>query len=130
MKKILQIIGVIAVTAIGILSISYLQHRFDQSDLRHAVQAVRTAHPGGAGMNLEQRIGQVYGVTPEEIQWDPRLESKIKGIVRVQAHVPQHSDELVWNVDLVRFQVTPLSKKAHALSPTPAMSGDLNQGNF
>lgn len=123
MKKVLQVIGVIAVTAIGILSISYLQHRFDQSDLRHAVQAVRSAHPGGEGMNLEQRISQVYGVNPEEIQWDPSLESKIKGIVRVQAHIPQHSDELVWNVDLVRFQVTPLSSKAHALSPSAGGNG-------
>lgn len=130
MKKILQIFGIVAVTAIGILSISYLQHRFDQSDLRHAVQAVRTTHPGNGEMNLEQWVSQVYGVSPEEIQWEPSLKSKIKGIVRVQARVPRHSDELVWNVDLVRFQVTPLSPKAQALSPAPGKSGEPNQGNL
>ena len=116
MKKVLQVFGIVAVTAIGIMAISYLQHRFDQSDLRHAVQAVRAARPDNSGMTLEQMIVKTYGETSENIRWDPTLESKIKGVVRVQAHLPRHSDELVWTVDLVRFQVVPQSEKAKALS--------------
>lgn len=113
MKWILQVMGVLAVLILGILSVSYLQHRFDQSDLKHAVEAVRLTQPTrGGGKSLEQLLAEHYQVKAEAIRWDPELESKVKGIVRVQAQVPGVSDSLVWQVDLVRFSIQPESQAA------------------
>lgn len=118
MKRILQILGVLIVLVVGILSVSYLQHRFDQSDLRHAVNAVRMTQAGGPeGPTLEEKLAKEYDVKPEVIQWQPILESKVQGIVTVKALVPGQAEPLVWQVDLVRFQISPQSPKAKQLFP-------------
>lgn len=118
MKRTLQIFGVLIVLVVGILSVSYLQHRFDQSDLRHAVNAVRLTQAGGPeGLTLEEKLAQHYNVKVETIQWQPNLESKVQGIVTVQALIPGQAEPLVWQVDLVRFQISPQSPEAKNLFP-------------
>jgi len=105
------------VVLFGILSVSYLQYRFDQSDLRHAVAAVRLARPGGAqDTTLEEKVAQQFGVKPDLVSWEPQIESKVKGTVLVKALPPQGGGNLIWKVDLVRLSVVPITPEAQAYS--------------
>ena len=116
MGKILKIIGVALVLVLGVLAVSYLQYRFDRSDIQHAVDAVRMTRPQGPrGKTLEQVLSERHGVPVERIFWRPEFESKLKGTVRVKAQLPENSEHLEWQVDLVRFQVMPLTPAARAL---------------
>lgn len=104
---------------LGVMAVSYLQHRFDRSDIQHAVDAVRMTRPQGPeGNTLEEMVATRYGVSRERIFWVPEIESKIKGTVKVKASVPDSKDILEWRVDLVRFQVFPVSPAARDL-PKP-----------
>lgn len=103
--------------ATGILAITYLQFRFDQSDLKNAVGAVRLARPGGHDdSTLEEKIQKKYGVRPDLISWIPEIESKITGKVKVRALLPQGDKNLIYQVDLVRLSVNPLTPEAEELS--------------
>ncbi len=116
MKTILKGFGAVLVIVVGVLSVSYLQHRFDQSDIKHALQAVRMTQPKGAdSLPLEQALAEHYGVPIEKIQWSPLLESKVKGIVQIEAKIPGVTEPLLWQVDLVRFQILPQSAAAKEL---------------
>jgi hypothetical protein len=113
MKKVLKIFGAATVLVLGVITIRYLQFRFDRSDIEHAVLAVRSAKPEGRqGPTIEEKISDRYGVATVNIQWFSEIESKTQGIVRVQAKVPGSSDDLSWRVDLVRFNITPATPKA------------------
>ena len=119
MKFLLRYIGAIAVLVLGVMSVSYLQYRFDQSDVKHAVAAVRMAHPSGSqGPTLEDRVAQSFGVKPDLISWQPEIESKTRGTVLVRALPPQGGGNLIWKVDLVRLSVVPITPEAQAYSNT------------
>lgn len=106
--------------AIGILTITYLQFRFDQADLKNAVAAVRLAKPGGeADSTIEEKIQKKYGVAADRISWVPRIESKFRGTVAVEAALPGRNPNLVYQVDLVRLTVQPLTEEARELSRSP-----------
>ena len=101
------------VLSLGIFAISYLQYRFDQSDLKHALAAVRLNKSlGPEDLSLEQKIASHYQVPIDSITWLAHIESKVRGFVRVEAKVVNVSDLLNWDVDLVRFQVIPVSEMA------------------
>ncbi|HEX5035047.1 MAG TPA: hypothetical protein VFW62_11235 [bacterium] len=116
MKSAFQYLGALVVVVVGILSVSYLQHRFDQSDLRHAVNAVRLTKPEGPqASTLEEKVAQHFQVAPDRLFWEPRLESKVQGTVLVKAVPPQGGSNLVWEVDLVRMSVIPVTPEAKSL---------------
>ncbi|MCC7343347.1 MAG: hypothetical protein IT573_00310 [Deltaproteobacteria bacterium] len=119
MKSLFKYIGAAAVVILGVVSVSYLQHRFDQSDLRHAVGAVRFARPQGPqGATLEEQVAYKFQTRPELISWEPQLESKLEGTVLVRALPPQGGENLIWKVDLVRMSVVPITPEAEAFSKT------------
>ncbi len=121
MKKILSTFAAIFVLLSTTLVVSYLQHRFDSSDLKHAVSAVQASRPqGGDGPVLIDLLAQRYGVAPQDISWNPQIDSKIAGLVTVQAQLPGSSEIFTWQVDLVRFQIHPLSSAAQALAAVRA----------
>ncbi len=102
--------------ALGLAAIGYLQFRFDHSDLKNAVGAVRAARPAGpADPTLEEKITKKFGVPPEQISWLAEIESKFKGTVKVRAVLPKGEKDLVFQVDLVRMAVAPLSEDAKGL---------------
>lgn len=106
--------------AIGVMTVSYVQYRFDQSDIKHAVNAVRYARPGGSTRPpLEDVLAQHFGVVPAAISWEPHIESKVKGTVQVRARLAQAPSDFIWEVDLVRFSVKPLSENAKLLTQSP-----------
>ncbi len=117
MKKTLQYaVGVVLILA-GVLAVSYLQDRFDQSDINHAVMAVRAARPlGGGDKTLEEKAAAFFQVPADRISWAPEIESKLKGTVKVRVLPPQGGGNWVYQVDLVRMSVTPLTPEAAALS--------------
>jgi hypothetical protein len=116
MKKIIKIFVSLCIVIAGVLTVSYLQYRFDRSDLKHAVQAVREIRPSGPeGDTLEAEVARVYGVSKEAIQWVPEIESKTQGKVWVRAVLSGRDTELLWQVDLVRFSVIPISPAAKSL---------------
>lgn len=116
MKFMLRYLGAAVVVIAGILSVSYLQHRFDQSDLRHAVNAVRLARPEGPqAPTLEEKVASHFQVASDRLFWEPSLESKIQGTVRVKAVPPQGGGNLIWEVDLVRMNVVPVTAEAKTL---------------
>ncbi|MCE9624101.1 MAG: hypothetical protein K8R69_01410 [Deltaproteobacteria bacterium] len=101
------------------MSVSYLQYRFDMSDVKHAVAAVRSARPGGAqDQPLEEKVAKAFGVKPDLISWQPEIESKMRGTVLVRALPPQGGGNLIWKVDLVRLSVVPITPEAQAYSNT------------
>jgi len=105
------------ILAAGVLTVSYLQYRFDQSDIRNAVNAVRSTRSGGPQQgSLEERLSQRFGIAPESISWQPRIESKLKGTVQVRALLPQGPNDLIWEVDLVRYSVQPVTESAKTIS--------------
>ncbi|MFO1462610.1 MAG: hypothetical protein U1F66_02460 [bacterium] len=117
MKSLLRYVGAVAVVLLGVMSVSYLQFRFDQSDLKHSVAAVRLARPAGPqGASLEELVARQFGVRPDLISWEPQLESKVKGTVLVKALPPQGGGNLIWKVDLVRLSVVPITPEAQAYS--------------
>ncbi|HCU23495.1 MAG TPA: hypothetical protein DF383_00645, partial [Deltaproteobacteria bacterium] len=66
---------------------------------------------------LEEKVAARYGVSPEKVFWVSEIESKWKGSVRVKALPPPgRDDNLVWMVDLVRWNVVPLSPEAKEIS--------------
>lgn len=110
MKSFLKILCAAAVLVLGVIAINYLQFRFDRSDIEHAVQAVRLTRPDGPqGPTLEEKISTRYGVPPVQIRWYSEIESKTQGIIKVHAGVPGSPDSLSWQVDLVRFNIIPLT---------------------
>lgn len=116
MKSVFQYLGAAIVVLVGVLSVSYLQHRFDQSDLKHAVNAVRLTRPEGPqASTLEEKVAQHFQVAPERLFWEPHLESKVKGTVQVKAIPPQGGGNLIWEVDLVRMNVAPVTPEAKSL---------------
>jgi hypothetical protein len=116
LKSLVRYLGAAIVVVAGILSVSYLQHRFDQSDLRHAVNAVRLAKPEGpASATLEEKVAQHFKVAPDRLFWEPQLESKVQGTVLVKAVPPQGGSNLIWEVDLVRMSVAPFTPEAKNL---------------
>jgi len=103
--------------AIGAAVIFYTQFRFDRSDLDHAVNAVRTARPGGhQDLTLEEKIHQNFGVPIETIGWVPEIASKLEGKVNVRVLLPKNTPDMVFQVDLVRMAVAPMTPAAAALS--------------
>ena len=119
LRKLLQYaVGGILIL-LGVLGIAYLQHRFDQSDINHAVSAVRLARPLGAGdKTLEEKAAAFFKVPVDHISWAPEIESKFMGTVKVRMVPPQGGGNWVYQVDLVRMSVTPLTPEATALSHT------------
>ena len=116
MKSAFQYLGALTVVIVGILSVSYLQHRFDQSDLRYAVNAVRLTKPEGPqAPTLEEKVAKHFQVAPDRLFWEPQLESKIQGKVLVKAVPPQGGGNLIWEVDLVRMSVAPVTPEAKSL---------------
>lgn len=123
MKKILSLVAGGLVVIIGVVAVSYLQHRFDQSDLRHAVKVVKAARPQGPqGPSIDERLQAKYQVLPDQVGWEPKIESKTQGIVAVHAKVPGSPDKLLWEVDLVRFNVRPVSPASIAIGKAPGPS--------
>ena len=124
MKNFLKILGAAAILVLGVIAVNYLQFRFDRSDVEHAVQAVRATRTGGPeDLTLEEKISRQYGVPAGRIFWLSEIESKTKGMVKVQAKVPGTDDDLSWRVDLVRFNISPISDRARDLEPS---SGSLS----
>lgn len=116
MKNILRIFAAATVIVLGVAAVGYLQYRFDRSDLEHAVQAVRVSRPEGPmGKTLEEILADRYEVSREQIFWVPRLESKFRGTVVVEAFISGKKKNLLWKVDLVRFNIVPISSEAKAL---------------
>jgi len=113
-------LGAATVIVLGVVAVSYLQHRFDVADLKNAVKAVQTSRPlGPQGPTLVEELSQRYGVQPQSISWIPQIESKVQGTVQVQAVVPGREELLVWKVDLVRYRVMPASSGASELGQAP-----------
>lgn len=113
MKSLLKYLGAAAVVILGVVSVSYLQYRFDQSDLRHAVGAVRFARPLGPNdATLEEKVAQSFQTRPDLISWQPEIESKMHGTVLVKALPPHGGGNLIWKVDLVRMSVVPITPEA------------------
>lgn len=120
MKNFLKILGAAAVLVLGVIAVNYLQFRFDRSDVEHAVLAVRASRPEGPqGLTIEEQIGARYGIPVTSIQWFSEFESKTKGLVVVRAKVPGVGDDLSWRVDLVRFNVLPMSSRAEQIGKQP-----------
>ena len=116
MKSVFKYLGALTVVLLGVVSVSYLQYRFDQSDLKHAIAAVRFAHPDGPkGPFLEEKVANAFQTRPDLISWEPQIESKVQGTVRVKALPPQGGGNLIWKVDLVRMSVVPITPEAEAL---------------
>ena len=117
MKNILKYFFALLLMLIAVLSVSYLQHRFDASDINHAVAAVKAARPlGPQDKTIEEKISAIYHVHPEQISWVPTLESKTRGIVSVKVLLPSGDQNLVYQVDLVRLAVLPRNTEAQNLS--------------
>jgi hypothetical protein len=51
-------------------------------------------------------------VQPTNVQWFSEIESKTRGVIKVYAKVPGSQEELSWRVDLVHFNIFPISPKA------------------
>ena len=121
MKIFLKMLGAATVLVLGVFAVSYLQHRFDRADLRQAVEAVQQTRPAGPqGPTLPEMLAERYGVGVQRIGWLPEIESKTRGLVRVRAVLPQDQEPLVWQVDLVRFNVLPVSPAARGLGSEEA----------
>jgi hypothetical protein len=119
LKVLLRYLGALVVLLIGVMAVSYLQYRFDQSDIQHAVGAVRQARPPGlAGKTIEEGVASYYQIAPEAISWVPEIQSKLKGTVLVKALPPQGPGKFIWQVDLVHFSIQPMSPEAEGLSKT------------
>ena len=119
MKSIFKYLGAAAAVLLGVVSVSYLQYRFDQSDLRHAVGAVRAARPlGPSDATLEEKVAKNFNTRPDLISWEPQIESKVQGTVLVRALPPQGGGNLIWKVDLVRLSVVPITPEAQAYGQT------------
>lgn len=120
MKRWLRYLAIGLGLAVGLLTITYLQFRFDQADLKNAVEAVRLTKPGGkADSTIEEKIQKKYKVAPDRISWVPRIESKFRGTVVVQAALPEGNPNLIYKVDLVRLAVIPITEEARELSRFP-----------
>lgn len=116
MKLIIKIFLAATVLVIGMASIGYLQHRFDRADLKNALEAVQLSHPQGPeGPILLDLIEERLGVSPSQVIWVPRIESKLKGLMMVEAHYDAEKPPLKWQVDLVRYRVIPITEEAKAL---------------
>ncbi len=114
MTKLFRYFIVALIFAGGFAIMNYVQHRYDVSDLRKAIEVVQAAKPGGAtatGALLSER----YKVPASAIRWDSELESKWRGTVLVTAQINGVSEPLSWQVDLSRQHVMPISEAAKAL---------------
>ncbi len=117
MRNILKYFFALLLMLVAVMSVSYLQHRFDASDINHAVAAVRAARPlGPQDKTIEEKISAIYHISPEQISWIPTLESKVRGIVSVKVLLPSGDQNLIYHVDLVRLAVLPQSTEAQSLS--------------
>lgn len=117
MKLVFKYLLGFLILVVGIFTVSYLQYRFDQSDLKHAVAAVREARPTGPhGPTLEEALARSLAIPADRISWVPTIDSKFKGTVVVQALIPQGGANLYWEVDLVRFSVKPITLEAERVS--------------
>lgn len=115
--------GAVAMVFIaGYLAMTYMQHRFDSSDLQKAIDAVRLAHPAAESpTTIEERLAKELGVSTRELSWEAEWKSKFWGTVFIHARAPQHDDEFIWTVDLARQTVMPVSEASknlvHPASP-------------
>ncbi len=90
----------------GVLTLSYMQFRFDQSDVKHAIETVRlTRLPSVNNSTLEELTIRHYGLPSNQIIWEAVIKSKWKGTVLVKALKPNREGNLVWEVDLSRILV-------------------------
>jgi hypothetical protein len=113
----LRYFAAILVLLVGVLAASYLQHRFDQSDIKHAVEAVKKARPKpDSPLDVEQILGNNFNIKEEEIVWKTFIESKWKGKVRVEAVISDAQQTYAWEVDVVRFEIKPVTPGAENLS--------------
>ncbi len=107
-------VGILVIIA-TLLASSYLWHRFDQSDIRHAIEGVQ-AWP--VNKKHSETWGEVvpkyYGMQAHEIHWDASIDSRTEGTLKVWAFHPDKSGEFVWKVQLVWavISVEPISEIA------------------
>jgi len=101
------------------MTLSYLDHRFDESDIRRAVGAVRLSRPlGPQDASIEEKAAKYLGVDLASLLWVPNFESKVKGTVMVTVVPPVGQSGLSYHADLVRLTVTPATPEAERLSKT------------
>jgi len=117
LKKGIRYFLAVVVLVAGYLTLSYLDHRFDQGDSQRAVAAVRVARPlGPQDASIEAKAAKYFGVDPNLLSWTPNIESKVKGVVQVGVSPPSGLSRVVYQVDLIRLTVTPVTPEAVQLS--------------
>lgn len=85
-----------------ILASSYLWYRFDQSDIRHAIEGVKSWPANKQKTQTwEELVSQYYKVEPHEVSWQAKIDSRTQGTLIVHAFHPDKEGEFIWKVQLV-----------------------------
>lgn len=116
MNLIFRYIAVALILLAGYFTMTYMQARFDQADLRKAIAAVQSVRPSStSSKTIAEALAAKYAVKPEEIYWSTEIQSKWRGTVRVTALIPNTKDSLTWLVDVSAQEVMPESDAAKRL---------------
>ena len=115
MNKTIRYFAVALVLVAGFLLMMYMQQRFDNLDLRKAIEAVQEVHSPGNSSTLKEQVAERYAIPADQIHWSAVVASKVWGTVWVTAEIPGSSDQLRWKVDVSRQQVMPESEPAQSL---------------
>ncbi|MBI3074084.1 MAG: hypothetical protein HYY84_18395 [Deltaproteobacteria bacterium] len=111
--------AVAALIVLSLVSVNFLEARFDRADLDRAGMLVRNHRPAGAeGRTLEEALIAKFGNTATgELIWSAELKSSCAGIVRVTARVPTAGglSEYAWDVLVTESRIHPGNEPGRAL---------------
>jgi hypothetical protein len=98
---------IIIVVALGaFLSFSLVQAMFDRADHDKALKLVRQ-FAGKSGETIEDLLARKDPGAHSDLSWSTEILSGCRGFVRVTCRLPQHGDDYVFDVDLVRRGIHP-----------------------
>ena len=103
-----------------VVTLSWLQGRFDDSDHRKATELVTQYRPREGGLSIAQALRARHpGLEPDAITWSSEITSGCLGHVRVYALVRQPSgkpsETYAFDVDLAGPSVHPTDPKTIAI---------------
>lgn len=117
--------AVAALIVLSLVSVNFLEARFDRADLDRAGTLVRHYRPAGPGegRTLEEALIKKFDTTATgEMLWSAELKSSCAGIVRVTARVPtaRGIHEVAFDVFVTESRIHPANEAGRELLVTLA----------
>ncbi len=109
MRRLYQILGIALILYLTITAVSFLQMMFDRGDIKKAQQFLVEFQPRKDGHTLLQLMAESKGVKPDDLPCDMSIESRTTGEIQI------HCQDFVWMVNVVSYQVRPISEAAQKI---------------